>query len=88
LIRFFESNHFGAAMSDDGDNSGAESEAYTVTENRAEMEGRHKTEKRELEIKGRFMIKQANKNKKKAAEAEAAVQQVPISAFLSITGLF
>eukprot|EP00953_Heterococcus_sp_UTEX-ZZ885_P029082 15470-Heterococcus_DN1.PRE.1 len=40
------------------------------------MEGRHKTEKRELEIKGRFMIKQANKNKKKAAEAEAAVQQM------------
>ena len=53
----------------------ADTPAMTA-ETRHAMEARHKAELRELEARARFLIKQANKNKKKVAEAEAVSKQV------------
>ncbi|KAG5187590.1 hypothetical protein JKP88DRAFT_207079 [Tribonema minus] len=61
-------------MSQDG--SEAEHAVLPSGENRDEMEKRHKAEQRELELKGRALVKQANKNKKKVAEAEASILQM------------
>ena len=61
-----------------------DSEPGRVTETRTELTSRHKTETRELEVKKRSLIKQANKNKKKTAEAEAAGRQVRLPAYASL----